>query len=450
MSFYLSEAYSDLYNPRVESNFDDNLRFIDFMEEEDIEEVVESLLWEICDYGNSLEESFSILSLAASDEIITEAYEEILSESRSQVMARRAQAAQGLQTQKARLHPPPPQPSASGDLRKQARRTRIDGAISRVKSAIAGARGGMGRASKALGGAVAKARSDGKARLGQLLRRGVKATGRLLGSAGRAIGKAGQQSSQSGLASRRAGRVGKGGQMSLVLEPTAREKTGGVMSKVGRGLSKAGDAVSRMGKEKPSGMSRSDDEARKAQRTATAKSGVGNAFAPNPSRIPVGSRGPKPPLPPKPAPKGFDPSKPSSLRNRPYGKGKEVTRKGVHYRDLKPTQRSTAAGMQTTSRLRKSSGTTQERIPRGTSGKRGERKQRGGAEYGEKTMTTSSGKSVTRQVRVREDNELEFIFTQILEDLINEGYTSSIDESFDFLNNLEDAELSEIIASYLV
>jgi hypothetical protein len=291
MSFYLSEAYSNLYNPRVESNFDDNLRFIDLMEEEDIEEVVESLVWEVCDYGNSLEESFSILSLAASDSVITEAYEEILSESRSQVMARRAQAAQGLQTQKTRLQ---------GDLRKQARRARVDGAISRVKSAIAGARGGMGRASKALGGAIAKARTDGKARLGQLLRRGIKATGRLMGSAGRAIGKAGQQSSQSGLASRQAGKVGKGGQMSLVLEPTAREKTGGVMSKVGRGLRKAGVSMSRLSKTTSSRMSRDDYEARKAQRSATAKSGVGNAFAPNPSRIPVGARGPKPPLPPKP------------------------------------------------------------------------------------------------------------------------------------------------------
>jgi hypothetical protein len=168
MSYYLSEAYSDLYNPRVDSNFDDNLRFIDSMLDEDIEEVVESLVWEICDYGNNLDESFNILSLAASDKIITEAYEELageyLTESRSQVMARRAMAKQGLEREKGRLQ---------SDLRKDARRARVDGAISRVKSAIAGARGGMGRAAKNLGGAIAKARTDGKARLGQLLRRGV-------------------------------------------------------------------------------------------------------------------------------------------------------------------------------------------------------------------------------------------------------------------------------------
>lgn len=278
MQYYLSEAYSDLYNPRVDSNLDDNLRFIDPMEDSDIEEVVESLLWEICDYGNSLEESFSILSHAASDEIITEAYEDLvydfLSESRSQVMARRAAAKQGLEREKSRLQ---------SDVRKEARRARVDGAISRVKSAISGARGGMGRAVKNLGGQVAKARSEGKARLGQLLRRGVKSTGRLMGSAGKAIEKSGQKSSESGLASRRAGRVDRGGQMSLVLEPTTKEKTGGAMSKIGRGIRKAGAAVGKLGKTKPQGMSRGSYEQRKAERSSSARAGVGKAFESKPS-----------------------------------------------------------------------------------------------------------------------------------------------------------------------
>jgi len=278
MQYYLSEAYSDLYNPRVDSNLDDNLRFIDSMEDSDIEEVVESLVWEICDYGNSLDESFDILSHAASDEIITEAYEDLvsdfLSESRSQVMARRAAAKQGLEREKSRLQ---------SDVRKEARRSRVDGAISRVKSAIAGSRGGMGRAVKNLGGQVAKARSEGKARLGQLLRRGLKSTGRLMGSAGKAIEKSGQKSSESGLASRRAGRVDRGGQMSLVLEPTAKEKTGGAMSKIGRGIRKAGAAVGKLGKTKPQGMSRGSYDQRKAERASSARASVGKAFDSKPA-----------------------------------------------------------------------------------------------------------------------------------------------------------------------
>jgi hypothetical protein len=175
MSYYLSEAYSNLYNPRVDSFLNDNLRFLDFMQDHEIEEVVESLFWELRDYGNTLDESFEIMLLASSDEVITEAYdelfEEFLTESRSAVLARRAAAQQGLQQQKQILQ---------GDMRKDARKARVDGAISRVKAAVSGAKGGMGRAAKALAKPVAaaaqsvsKTAQEGKARLGQLLRRGI-------------------------------------------------------------------------------------------------------------------------------------------------------------------------------------------------------------------------------------------------------------------------------------
>jgi hypothetical protein len=275
MQYYLSEAYSDLYNPRVDSNLDDNLRFIDPMEDSDIEEVVESLVWEICDYGNSLEESFDILSHAASDEIITEAYEDLvydfLSESRSQVMARRAAAKQGLEREKSRLQ---------SDVRKEARRARVDGAISRVKSAISGARGGMGRAAKNLGGQVAKARSEGKARLGQLLRRGLKSTGRLMGSAGKAIEKSGQEAYKRGSEPRKLGKVGP---VSIELAPTSDGKTSGLRTKVGRGLRKAAATVSKMGKSKAPGMSRGSYEQRKTERSSSARASVGKAFDSKPA-----------------------------------------------------------------------------------------------------------------------------------------------------------------------
>lgn len=188
MSYYLSEAYGDLYNPRIDSYLNDNLRFIDYMQDEDIEEVVESVFWELRDYGNTLEEALEIIKISASDEVITESYDELLEEflveSRSQLMARRQAAQQGLQQQKARLQ---------SDTRKEARRARVDGAISRVKAGIAGARGGMGRAAKALGSRVTsaastagKAAQEGKARLGQLLRRGVSKVQAGAGRVGRA------------------------------------------------------------------------------------------------------------------------------------------------------------------------------------------------------------------------------------------------------------------------
>jgi hypothetical protein len=284
MSYFLSEAYSDLYNPRVDSNFDDNLRFIDSMLDEDIEDVVESLVWEIQDYGNSLDESFNILSLAASDEVITEAYEELafefLTESRSQVMARRAMAKQGLEREKGRLQ---------SDLRKDARRSRVDGAISRVKSAIAGARGGMGRAAKSLGGAVTKARADGKARLGQLLRRGVRKAGAVIGGLGKKIEKSGTTAATAPKRTKTYD-VPLVGSVSVSRSPS--EKTGSKRKMLGRSLRKSGVAVSNMAKSKSSGMSRSDYDKRKAERETTARAKVGKAFAPNGMK--------KPPLPPRP------------------------------------------------------------------------------------------------------------------------------------------------------
>jgi hypothetical protein len=104
-----------------------------------------------------------------------------------------------------------------------------------------------------------------------------------MGSAGKAIEKSGQKSSESGLASRRAGRVDRGGQMSLVLEPTAKEKTGGAMSKIGRGIRKAGAAVGKLGKTKTQGMSRGSYDQRKAERASSARASVGKAFDSKPA-----------------------------------------------------------------------------------------------------------------------------------------------------------------------
>lgn len=287
MSYYLSEAYEELYNPRVDSNFDDNLRFIDFMQDHEIEEVVESVFWELRDYGNSLEEAIETLQFAVSEDVICEAYDDINLENLDEAAVLNPYAPAGSKdAARYRKYTSASKKSADQKMRMDARlarvkgavKRRVDGAISRVKSGIAGARGGMGRATKALGGTISKAGQEGKARLGQLLRRGVKNVGKFVGSAGKAVQKAGERSSTSGLASRKAGRMGSGGQMELVFEPTTREKTGGKMSALGKGVRKAGAAIRQMGRTKSSGMSRTDYDQRKAARGNAARSSVGNAF----------------------------------------------------------------------------------------------------------------------------------------------------------------------------
>ena len=170
--YHLSEAYSNLYNPRLQENFDDNLQFIDYMLDEDIEEVVESLFWEFRDYGHSIEEAIDLLKECASTEVITESME-VLSESKrftdKQLQNRKAN--------NARLAA-----ERDANVRKQTRKARVDGAISRVKSAWKGAAGGMGKAKEALSGGAKKAseyvsdkRKAGMAKLTSLMRTGAQA-----------------------------------------------------------------------------------------------------------------------------------------------------------------------------------------------------------------------------------------------------------------------------------
>lgn len=265
--FYLSEAYSDIYDHRKVEELDDNLRFIDYMLDEDIEQVVESLVWEFRDYGNTLDESFDLLSYSASSEVITESYdliiEDLLNEAtvtygRGDVLANKAKADALSKRSKEKSDERTAQATAQ---RRETRRARVDGAISKVKAAMAGAKGGLGRASKALGGAasdaakkgrnlVSSAAQKGKALLGRLLRKGAsmagqavksgaKQTGRALTSTGRAISSSGNKAASASRAERTV-RV-PGGEF-------VRDAGGSKRQAVGSAVRKVGVALQRMGK----------------------------------------------------------------------------------------------------------------------------------------------------------------------------------------------------------
>jgi hypothetical protein len=246
MTIYsLTEAYSEIYDLRKVEEIDDNLRFIDYMLDEDIEEVVESLVWEFRDYGNTLDESFDLLEYSASSEVINESYtqiiEDLLNEAtvtygRGDVLANKAKADELAKRNKDR----------STAQRKEVRRARVDGAISKVKAAMAGAKGGMGRASKALGGAVSKGRNlvgavaqKGKALLGRLLRKGASATGKVVSGVGKTIQKSGETAASASRAERTV-RV-PGGEY-------VRDPGGSKRQTVGKAVRKVGVALQRMSK----------------------------------------------------------------------------------------------------------------------------------------------------------------------------------------------------------
>lgn len=181
--YHLSEAYASIYNPRLQEDFNDNLRFIDYMLDEDIEEVVESLFWEFRDYGNSIDEAIELLKASASTEVINESLE-ILTEARysaRQMQDRAAfRAKQQSDTESTTR-------TKDAQIRQNQRKARIDGAISRVKAAWKGAAGGLGRAAKAVSSGVSKAgefvsqqRQAAKAKLQKLVRTGAAKAGQAM------------------------------------------------------------------------------------------------------------------------------------------------------------------------------------------------------------------------------------------------------------------------------
>ena len=70
-TYHLTEAYGDLHNPRVtDSNYFQNLRFVDDLHQNEMQEVMESLIWEFMDYGDSFDEATKILETAFSDDTV--------------------------------------------------------------------------------------------------------------------------------------------------------------------------------------------------------------------------------------------------------------------------------------------------------------------------------------------------------------------------------------------
>jgi hypothetical protein len=90
--YQLTEAYGELYNQRLtEASFYDNLRFVDYLQQEEIEEVMESLIWEFMDYGDSLDEAVDTLESIFEDEDILSESIDFLTEATRAGDARMAQ-----------------------------------------------------------------------------------------------------------------------------------------------------------------------------------------------------------------------------------------------------------------------------------------------------------------------------------------------------------------------
>jgi len=452
--YQLSEAYSEIYDHRkIEDSFD-NLRFIDYMLDEDIEEVVESLVWEFRDYGNTLSESFDILSYAASDKVICESYdqfiEDVLTEAtvtKGKDRAKYAGSAAGSVTygrgdadENARLARKLAKQSGKAvssrlaseaekqaNQRKEARRARVDGAISRVKSAMAGAKGSMGRAVKTMGGAVVE---RGKALLKGLLRRGGKA---MYGAGTRMIASGSKAASAP--ATTRTARVG-GKQVTVTSEPAA--GTGSTRKAVGRAIRKVGVALQRKaGKKEEPKMTRADYEQRKEARSAAAKTAVGDAFA---------------------KPKALPPARPETATRRAAVQRKlDVAAKGTTGTGVKtstprkalPASTSGQPAAQRQISARKAEAA--EKLKKATRGSvaRGVRFAAPGARLSTQRASTGVRERAAKFASQLKESDYYDLINFILEDIMNIGYAQNESDALDILESLTEDGVVDIALEYI-
>jgi hypothetical protein len=182
--YHLSEAYSELYNPRkTEEIFYENLKFVDYLLDEHIEEVIESVYWEFRDYGNSIDEAFELIDYSLSDVVIAESLMEATvtsSENRPQSGSAQVTSSSG------RFRTTPKYGGRAGE-----RKSRIDIAKRKVKSAIGTGLSKVKQVGTSVAGAVGRQTEKAKAALTGLVRRGAQSAGSRIRRAGENIEKLG-------------------------------------------------------------------------------------------------------------------------------------------------------------------------------------------------------------------------------------------------------------------
>jgi|688.fasta_scaffold08325_21 hypothetical protein len=150
--YYLTEAYGELYSTRLtEASFYENLRFVDFLQQEEIEEVMEALIWEFMDYGDTLNEAVDTLgAVFENDEVLAESLD-ILAEQTAAGAARMAQrkstrerqAADSAKTNVEKESNVRSFADRDARARRAARSAAVRGALSGAKRSVEGALSGV-------------------------------------------------------------------------------------------------------------------------------------------------------------------------------------------------------------------------------------------------------------------------------------------------------------------
>lgn len=177
--YNLSEEYSQIYSNKFDANSYDNLRFVDYMQDEDIEYVMESLYWEFRDYGNSSDESLDVLKRSLSEDIVNETLDflaEEVNKGAAQYLAYSSKRKMEpvLASKKAAADTKAASEKAAADAARrakfEARRARVTGAINRVKTKIGSGLNRFRTNVNQVGSNINSARKSGMAQLSKLVR----------------------------------------------------------------------------------------------------------------------------------------------------------------------------------------------------------------------------------------------------------------------------------------
>ena len=435
MLYNLTEAYSEIYDHRKVEDLFDNLRFVDYLQDEDIQEVVEELVWEFRDYGNTLEESFDIIEYSLQDQVICESYEELVQDILYEATVTRSTRVP-ITSSTGRSSTPSTgsskitlgrggmeTPSGASKVtssnrfdqnevirivnrigrirsQKQSLKSRISslsGPISSVKQSISGSVGGIGRAAKAMGGKVVE---KGKAILKSILRRGGKA----VKNVGKSVEASGTRASQEAPKTTSV-RVGK------TTYSATKDPGGSKRQMVGRAIKRVGKALQKMSKGDKS-------------KTTTQPTSSGPFQGPMSKTKP---QGPK-------APPAQGPRRPYENQNISTTKPQGPTSSTRRY----PTETSGQTTMFTGPVKGKSTGVDVKVPPSGM--KFGKTRK---AKSPEKTRQT------TLLNKLREDNVLDQILECITEDIIGAGYADTVNEAYDVIESLDNQTLNEMILEYI-
>ena len=427
--YHLTEAYGNLYNPRkADETFYENLRFVDYLMQEEIEEVMESLLWEIMDYGNTLDESYGLIKDTFSDVIL----EEVLNEARMspQRMAQRAAERQATLKQVA---------GEKSTAKRKERVAKVTGALKKAGETVKGAATGASSATmgalragkQAAAGAYERAKGkagEAMAALRGVVRKGVRKGVASAYKAGRSTERAGREAERTRVTTTTTSGGGRDAAPST--QPTV-EKSGGAKRRaIGSLLARAGKKLARGLQSKSTGMSRSDYEERKAGRSAAARSAVGEPFSATSSGRPQGPHQQsttKPQGPKAPAAQGPRRSTSPTSSERRY-----------------PTENSGQTTLFTKPVPGKSAG-PDVKVPSG-----GQRK------FGATRKPKKGGRQMPLNLRgagysetQRESVDFELLAQYILEDFINEGYADTYEDAFEILENLSEESILELTEMYL-